>query len=60
MRGVADIELIKSPGRAEKDAVILTELPFQPNKAGLILPDNIDENEDITMLVMPVMLNDYD
>tara|TARA_B100001029_G_scaffold44417_1_gene34950 strand:- start:543 stop:1673 length:1131 start_codon:yes stop_codon:yes gene_type:complete len=31
-----------------------------PNKAGLILPDNIDENEDITMLVMPVMLNDYD
>ena len=22
--------------------------------------DNIDENEDITMLVMPVMLNDYD
>ena len=32
----------------------------EPNKAGLILPDNIDENEDITMLVMPVMLNDYD
>ena len=31
-----------------------------PNKAGLILPDNIDDNEDIIMLVMPVMLNDYD
>ncbi len=29
-----------------------------PNKAGLITPnDNKDENEDITMLIMPVMLN---
>ena len=36
MRGVADIEQIKSPGRAEKDAVIITELPFQTNKAALI------------------------
>ena len=36
MRGVADIEQIKSPGRAEKDAVIITELPFQTNKASLI------------------------
>ena len=36
MRGVANIEQIKSPGRAEKDAVIITELPFQTNKAGLI------------------------
>ena len=32
----------------------------EPNKAGLIIPDEMDENEDITMLVMPVMLNDYD
>lgn len=30
----------------------------EPNRAGLILPDNMSENEDITMLVMPVMLND--
>ncbi|MDC3118735.1 DNA gyrase subunit A [Prochlorococcus sp. AH-716-K03] len=36
MRGVADIEQIKSPGRADKDAVIITELPFQTNKAALI------------------------
>ena len=36
MRGVANIEQIKSVGRAEKDAVIITELPFQTNKAGLI------------------------
>ena len=32
----------------------------EPNKAGLIIPDEMDEDEDITMLVMPVMLNDYD
>ena len=32
----------------------------EPNKAGLIIPDEMDEAEDITMLVMPVMLNDYD
>ena len=31
----------------------------EPNKAGLIIPDEIDDNEDIVMLVMPVMLNDY-
>ena len=36
MRGVADIEQIKAPGRADKDAVIITELPFQTNKAALI------------------------
>ena len=30
-----------------------------PNRAGIISPqDDIDEGEDITMLVMPVMLND--
>ncbi|MFT6866349.1 MAG: DNA polymerase-3 subunit beta [Cyclobacteriaceae bacterium] len=28
-----------------------------PNKAGLISPNDKDENEDILMLVMPVMLN---
>ena len=31
----------------------------EPNKAGLIIPDEIDDSEDIIMLVMPVMLNDY-
>ncbi len=30
-----------------------------PNKAGLILPKTNLENEDILMLVMPVMLNNY-
>lgn len=30
-----------------------------PNKAGLILPTEKEENEDLTMLVMPVMLNNY-
>ncbi|MCS5491386.1 MULTISPECIES: DNA polymerase III subunit beta [Algoriphagus] len=30
-----------------------------PNRAGLILPAEQDENEDILMLVMPVMLNNY-
>ena len=30
-----------------------------PNRAGLLVPSNQDENEDILMLVMPVMLNNY-
>ena len=30
-----------------------------PNKAGVILPVEKDKNEDILMLVMPVMLNQY-
>ncbi len=30
-----------------------------PNRAGLIFPNESDENEDILMLVMPVMLNNY-
>jgi DNA polymerase III subunit beta len=30
-----------------------------PNKAGVILPDEKDKAEDILMLVMPVMLNQY-
>jgi DNA polymerase-3 subunit beta len=30
-----------------------------PNRAGLITPDEREENEDILMLVMPVMLNNY-
>lgn len=31
----------------------------EPNRAGLLLPEGGDENEDILMLVMPVMLNNY-
>lgn len=30
-----------------------------PNRAGLIVPVEKDENEDILLLVMPVMLNNY-
>lgn len=30
-----------------------------PNRAGILLPQNGDENEDVLMLVMPVMLNSY-
>ena len=36
MRGLADIQQIKNPGRPDRDAVIITELPFQTNKAALI------------------------
>ena len=28
-----------------------------PNRAGILIPDNSDDGEDILMLVMPVMLN---
>ncbi len=30
-----------------------------PNRAGLVIPADKEENEDILMLVMPVMLNTY-
>lgn len=30
-----------------------------PNRAGILLPVNADNNEDVLMLVMPVMLNSY-
>ncbi len=36
MRGVANIETIEAPGRPDRDAVIITELPYQTNKASLI------------------------
>ena len=47
MRGVADIEQIKSPGRSDKDAVIISELPFQTNKAALIerIADLVNEKK---------------
>jgi DNA polymerase-3 subunit beta len=31
----------------------------QPNRAGLILPTDNDSEENITMLIMPMMLNNY-
>jgi DNA gyrase subunit A len=36
MRGVAAIETLEVPGRPDRDAVIITELPYQTNKAALI------------------------
>lgn len=48
--------LIEMLSNIESDKVRLKL--SEPNRAGLIVPDNMSENEDITMLVMPVMLND--
>ncbi len=31
----------------------------EPNKAGIFVPADADDNEDLMMLVMPVMLNNY-
>ncbi|MEN9878465.1 MAG: gyrase/topoisomerase subunit [Cyanobacteriota bacterium] len=36
MRGVAAIETLEVTGRPDRDAVIVTELPYQTNKAALI------------------------
>jgi DNA gyrase subunit A len=36
MRGVASVETLEVPGRPDRDAVIITELPYQTNKAALI------------------------
>ena len=36
MRGIADIETIHPKGRQEKEAIIITQLPYQTNKASLI------------------------
>ena len=36
MRGVATIETMEQAGRPDRDAIIVTELPFQTNKAALI------------------------
>jgi DNA polymerase-3 subunit beta len=30
-----------------------------PNRAGILLPVSTDNNEEVLMLVMPVMLNSY-
>ena len=36
MRGIAEIETIEQRGRPDKDAIIVTQLPYQVNKAALI------------------------
>ena len=36
MRGVAEIETLSQRGRADKEAIIITQLPYQTNKASLI------------------------
>lgn len=36
MRGVASIETIEQRGRPDREAIIVTELPYQTNKAALI------------------------
>ncbi|MEO0539539.1 MAG: DNA topoisomerase (ATP-hydrolyzing) subunit A [Cyanobacteria bacterium P01_A01_bin.105] len=36
MRGVASIETIEHRGRPDREAIIITELPYQTNKAGMI------------------------
>ncbi len=36
MRGVATIETIEHRGRPDRDAIVITELPYQTNKASMI------------------------
>ncbi len=36
MRGVASMETIEHRGRPDREAIIITELPYQTNKAGMI------------------------
>ncbi|MGF1567554.1 MAG: DNA gyrase subunit A [Nodosilinea sp.] len=36
MRGVAAIETIEHRGRPDREAIVITELPYQTNKAGMI------------------------
>lgn len=49
--------LVEMLGNMDSEQVRLTM--SAPNKAGVILPAEKDKNEDILMLVMPVMLNQY-
>ena len=36
MRGVAEIEILEQRGRQDREAIIITQLPYQTNKASLI------------------------
>jgi DNA polymerase III subunit beta len=49
--------LIEMLNNSDSDQIKLTM--SAPNKAGVILPAEKDKTEDILMLVMPVMLNQY-
>ncbi len=49
--------LVEMLGNMDSDQIKLTM--SAPNKAGVILPAEKDAEEDILMLVMPVMLNQY-
>jgi DNA polymerase-3 subunit beta len=49
--------LIEMLSNMDSDKIKLTM--SAPNKAGVILPAEKDKSEDILMLVMPVMLNQY-
>jgi DNA polymerase-3 subunit beta len=49
--------LIEMLTNMDSDSIKLTM--SAPNKAGVILPAEKDQSEDILMLVMPVMLNQY-
>ncbi len=49
--------LVEMLGNMDSDQIRLTM--SAPNKAGVILPAEKDASEDILMLVMPVMLNQY-
>ena len=40
------------------DTEMITLSMSHPNRAGIIRPDTDNKKEDITMLVMPVMLNE--
>jgi DNA polymerase-3 subunit beta len=49
--------LVEMLGNMDSEQIRLTM--SAPNKAGVILPAEKDQAEDILMLVMPVMLNQY-
>lgn len=49
--------LVEMLGNMDSEQIRLTM--SAPNKAGVILPEEKDKSEDILMLVMPVMLNQY-
>jgi DNA polymerase III subunit beta len=49
--------IIEMLGNLDSEQIRLTM--SAPNKAGVILPAEKDKSEDILMLVMPVMLNQY-
>lgn len=49
--------LIEMLNNMDSDEVVLKL--SAPNRAGLIVPKDKNDNEDVLMLVMPVMLNNY-